>query len=112
MRLVFIGTAAFAVPSLRSLAAAGHDLALVVTQPDRPAHRGLALTPPPVKRAALELRLELYQPERIREPEAVARVREARPELIVVVAYGQIIPASVLAIPDRGVVNVHASLLP
>jgi methionyl-tRNA formyltransferase len=109
--LTFIGTAAFAVPSLRALHGAGHDVALVVTQPDRPGHR-MRLTPPAVKVAALELGLEVFQPERIRAPEAVARLEALAPELAVVVAYGQIIPRSVLAIPPRGVLNVHGSLLP
>ena len=99
------------MPSLRALRRAGHDVALVVTQPDRPGHR-LRLTPPAVKVAAGELGLEVFQPERIRAPEAVVRVAASRPELIVVVAYGQIIPRSVLDIPPRGVLNVHASLLP
>jgi len=99
------------VPSLKALHGAGHDIRLVVTQPDRPGHR-MNITPPPVKVAAIELGLELYQPERIREPEAVERVRAVAAELIVVVAYGQIIPRSMLSIPPRGVVNVHASLLP
>jgi methionyl-tRNA formyltransferase len=111
MRIVFIGTSPFAVPSLRALVAAGHDVALVVTQPDRPANR-LKLRPPAVKVAAAELRLEVSQPERIRQPDAVARITSARPALIVVVAYGQIIPKAVLEIPPRGVLNVHASLLP
>jgi methionyl-tRNA formyltransferase len=99
------------VPSLRALVSAGHGVVLVVTQPDRPGHR-MKLTPPPVKVAAEELGLEVFQPERIREPFTVERLREAAPELIVVVAYGQIIPRAVLDIPVRGVVNVHASLLP
>jgi methionyl-tRNA formyltransferase len=99
------------VPSLRALHGAGHRLALVVTQPDRPGHR-LRLTPPAVKAAALELGLEVFQPERVRAPESVARIAAAAPELIVVVAYGQIIPRSVLEIPPRGILNVHASLLP
>jgi len=99
------------VPSLRALRAAGHDIKLVVTQPDKPGHR-LKLTPPPVKVAAQELGLSVYQPERIREPEAVAKLRALKPELLVVVAYGQIIPPSVLSIPKLGAINVHASLLP
>ena len=111
MRIVFAGTAAFAVPSLRALVAARHEVRLVVTQPDRPGHR-LKLTPPAVKVAAAELRLPVYQPEKIRAPEALARIAEAGPELMVVVAYGQIVPRSVLDLPPRGVVNVHASLLP
>jgi methionyl-tRNA formyltransferase len=99
------------VPSLEALHRAGHEIALVVTQPDRPGHRG-RLTSPPVKEAALRLGLEVFQPERIRSPEAIERVRSARPELMVVVAYGQIIPRSLLDLPLRGVINVHASLLP
>ncbi|HEX9477017.1 MAG TPA: methionyl-tRNA formyltransferase [Candidatus Dormibacteraeota bacterium] len=112
MRLVFAGTAAFAVPSLRSLHAAGHDIVLVITQPDRPAHRGLKVTPSPVKVAAQELGLGVLQPEKIRDPAVVERLRELQPDVIVVVAYAQIIPRDVLAIPPGGVVNVHGSLLP
>jgi methionyl-tRNA formyltransferase len=99
------------VPSLRALSAAGHEIQLVVTQPDRPGHR-MKVTPPPVKVAAQALGLEVYQPARIRDPEAVAKIQRLQPELLVVVAYGQIIPPAVLAIPTRGAVNVHASLLP
>ncbi len=99
------------MPSLHALCRAGHRVQLVVTQPDRPGHR-LRLAPPAVKLAAEELGLEVFQPEKIRAPESVARLAALAPELIVVVAYGQIIPRSVLAIPPRGVVNVHASLLP
>ena len=99
------------MPSLRALVAAGHQVSLVVTQPDRPGHR-LKMSPPAVKVAAEELGLPVFQPERIRQPEAVERIRQAAPELLVVVAYGQIIPRSVLEIPPRGVINVHASLLP
>jgi methionyl-tRNA formyltransferase len=99
------------VPSLRVLHSAGHDIVLVITQPDRPGHR-MKLTPPPVKTAGLALGLDVYQPERIRDPEVVERLRSLRPDLLVVVAYGQIIPPSILAIPPKGVVNVHASLLP
>lgn len=99
------------MPSLLALHGAGHDISLVVTQPDRPGNR-LRTTPPPVKEAAVALGLEVAQPERIRNPEAVDLVAAAAPELIVVVAYGQIIPRAVLDIPPRGVMNVHASLLP
>jgi methionyl-tRNA formyltransferase len=99
------------VPSLRALERAGHGLELVITQPDRPGHR-LRLTPPPVKTAAQELGLTVFQPERVRAPEAIQRLAEAEPELVVVVAYGQIIPAAILQLPPRGVLNVHASLLP
>ena|ERR1700694_4396119 len=111
LKLVFAGTAAFAVPSLKALHAAGHDIQLVITQPDRPGHR-LKVTPSPVKIAAQELRLPVFQPVRIRAEEVVEKLRELAPDLMVVVAYGQIIPVDVLAIPKRGVVNVHASVLP
>jgi methionyl-tRNA formyltransferase len=99
------------VPSLQALHAAGHEIVLVITQPDRPGNRK-RITAPPVKGAAQQLGLELLQPEKIREAEVVSRLRELKPEVMVVVAYGQIIPADMLAIPARGVINVHASLLP
>lgn len=100
------------MPSLKALFDSGHDIQLVITQPDRPARRGMKLTPPPVKVAALQLGLEVYQPERMRDTEAVERLRQLQPDLLVVVAYGQIIPRSVLGIPKLGAVNVHGSLLP
>ena len=100
------------MPSLSALHSAGHSIQLVVTQPDRPARRGMRLTPPPVKVAAQELGLPLYQPEKIRHPEAVERLRLVAPDLLIVVAYGQIIPRAVLDIPRLGALNVHASLLP
>jgi methionyl-tRNA formyltransferase len=84
----------------------------VITQPDRPAHRGLKVVASPVKAAAQELGLDVYQPERIRDRDAIERLRGLAPDLLVVVAYGQIIPPSILSIPKRGAVNVHASLLP
>ena len=99
------------MPSLEALQQAGHELSLVVTQPDRHGHRR-RLTPPPVKEAAAGLGLEVIQPEAIRDAAAVERILEAAPELMVVVAYGQIIPRRLLDLPPRGVVNVHASLLP
>jgi methionyl-tRNA formyltransferase len=97
---------------LRALHLAGHEIQLVITQPDRPARRGLKVMASPVKEVALELSLEVYQPGRIRDAEAVEKLRRLSPDLLVVVAYGQIIPPSVLAIPKLGAVNVHASLLP
>ena len=100
------------MPSLRVLQAAGHEISLVVTQPDRPAGRGMKVAAPPVKVAAQEMGLPVYQPERIREPEALERIGTASPDLLVVVAYGQIIPRSVLSLPRLGAINVHASLLP
>ncbi|HEY8368820.1 MAG TPA: methionyl-tRNA formyltransferase [Thermodesulfobacteriota bacterium] len=107
-----MGTAAFAVPSLRAVVAAGHRVPLVVTQPDRPAGRGQTPTPPPVKVAALELGLPVWQPESIRSEEACARLRDLSPDVIVVAAYGKILPQAILDIPRHGCINVHASLLP
>jgi methionyl-tRNA formyltransferase len=99
------------VPSLEALHVAGHEIALVVTQPDRPGHR-MKVTPPPVKVAAERLGFPMIQPERIREEAVVARLRSVGPDVIVLVAYGQIIPSSILDLAPRGVINVHASLLP
>ena len=112
MAIVFLGTPAFAVPSLRRLAAGGFEIAAVYTQPDRPAGRGRHPAPPPVKTAALELGLEIRQPESLRDPAALAELAALRPEAAVGVAYGQILRREVLDIPDRGVLNVHPSLLP
>lgn len=110
-RLVFMGTPEFAVPSLRALAA-HYEVALVVTQPDRPAGRSRAPRPPAVKVAAQVLGLPIYQPDTLRGPEALARLEAAQPEVIVVAAYGEILRRSVLSLPPKGCVNVHASLLP
>jgi methionyl-tRNA formyltransferase len=99
------------VPSLRALHEAGHEIQLVITQPDRPGHR-MKVTPPPVKVASRELGLSVFQPERVRDPEVGKKLRALSPDVLVVVAYGQIIPAQVLSIPRLGAVNVHASLLP
>lgn len=112
MRLVFLGTPAFAVPSLRATVEAGHAVTAVFTQPDRPKGRGQKNAMPPVKQAALELGLDVHQPEKIRRPEVVEQLRSLAPEAMVVVGYGQIIPQAVLDIPPLGILNVHASLLP
>jgi methionyl-tRNA formyltransferase len=112
MRIVFMGTAAFAVPSLGALLDAGHDIAAVVSQPDRPRGRGLTVHPSPVKARAMEAGLPVLQPERARDPDFVEELRRLAPELIVVVAYGQILRPVVLDLPPRGCVNVHGSLLP
>jgi methionyl-tRNA formyltransferase len=112
LRLIFLGTPEFAVPALDRLVAAGHEVALVVTQPDRPKGRKRELTPSPVKIAALRHGLRVYQPERIRHAEAVEKLRELAPEAMVVVGYGQIIPQSAIDIAPLGIVNAHASLLP
>ncbi len=112
MRAIFLGTPEFAARTLERMIAAGHDVMEVVTQPDRLSGRKQALTPSPVKLAALQHGIPVYQPERIRRPEAVEHLRALAPEVMVVVGYGQIIPQSVIDIPPYGIVNVHASLLP
>ncbi len=112
MRIVFMGTPGFAVPVLEALARGGHQIAGVVTQPDRPGGRGKALREPPVKETALKLGLAVYQPVRVRTPEFIEVLRSLRPEVIVVAAFGQILPQAVLDIPPFGCVNVHSSLLP
>ncbi|HEY1337379.1 MAG TPA: methionyl-tRNA formyltransferase, partial [Bryobacteraceae bacterium] len=112
MRVVYLGTPAFAVPTLERIVAAGHEVAAVITQPDRPRGRGQNPSPTPVKEAALRLDLPVFQPERIRRPEAVETVAAAAPEIMVVVGYGQIIPQQVIDLAPRGIINVHASLLP
>jgi methionyl-tRNA formyltransferase len=110
MKILFMGTAELACPCL--LALAGRQLVGVITQPDRPKGRDLQLTPPPVKVTAQQLNLPVFQPPKMRDPEAVELVRWLKPDLIAVVAYGQILPASVLEIPPKGCINVHTSLLP
>jgi methionyl-tRNA formyltransferase len=113
LRLVFMGTAELARESLRALVDAGlFDLAAVVTQPDRPSGRKLKLQPPPVKALALELGLPVLQPERARDEAFIAELRALKPDLIVVAAYGQILPKAILELPQHGCLNVHASLLP
>ncbi len=112
MSIIFIGTPAFAVPSLERLAGAGHDIAAVITQPDRPAGRRAAPRPPPAKQAAQKLGLDVLQPPTLRDPEVLKRLRALSPEIIIVVAYGQILRQELLDLPSRGVVNVHPSLLP
>jgi methionyl-tRNA formyltransferase len=112
MRLVFLGTPAFAVPTLERMVRAGHEVPAVVTQPDRPRGRGQNSAPSPVKEAAGRLGLPVYQPERIRRPEALDYLRGLGADGMVVVGYGQIIPQSVIDLAPLGIINVHASLLP
>ena len=113
VRLVFCGTPCFAVPTLEALIAAGHEIGLVATQPDRPVGRTKELTAPPVKLAALAAGLEVTQPEKIRDNEEFrARLEAIAPDAIVVVAYGRLIPPWMLALPRLGCINLHASLLP
>lgn len=112
MRIVFMGTPDFAVPCLQALLDAGHAVCGVFTQPDKPKGRGYALAPPPVKELALERGIPVYQPATLRTPEAAALVASLLPEVIVVVAYGKLLPKEILQLPPHGCINVHASLLP
>jgi methionyl-tRNA formyltransferase len=112
VRLVYLGTPVFAVPTLERAVEAGHEVLAVFTQPDRPKGRGQKDAMPPVKEAALLLGLPVSQPERIRRPEVVEQLRALAPDAMVVVGYGQIIPQAILDIPPQGIINVHASLLP
>src|SRR5579863_3531838 len=108
MKLVFLGTPAFAVPSLECVVDAGHQVAAVFTQPDRPKGRGREIAMPPVKESALTHGLTVFQPERVRRPEVVEQLRAMAPDAMVVVGYGQIIPKAILDIPPQGIINVHA----
>ncbi len=110
--LVFMGTPDFAVPPLEALHAAGFRIPLVVTQPDRPKGRGRGVAAPPVKEAALRLGCEVAQPPKVRAPEFIDRLKPMAPDFLVVVAFGQILPQSILQIPMAGSINIHASLLP
>jgi methionyl-tRNA formyltransferase len=112
MDLIFLGTPAFAVPTLERIVAAGHHVVAVFTQPDRPKGRGGQLSASPVKEAALRLGLPVHQPERIRHADIVEQLKQMSPDAMVVVGYGQIIPQSIIDIPKLGIINVHASLLP
>ncbi len=111
VRIVFMGSPEFSVPILRRLTE-HYPVVGVVTQPDRPAGRGRALTPPPIKSLADELGLPVIQPERLKEPAAMQHLQSWKPDLIVVAAFGQILRKEVLELPPRGCINVHASLLP
>jgi methionyl-tRNA formyltransferase len=112
LRIVFAGTPAFAVPPLQALLGTHHRLVGVYTQPDRPAGRGRKLTPSPVKELALEHRVPVLQPKNFRAQHDLASLLAAQPDLMVVAAYGLLLPAAVLAAPRLGCVNIHASLLP
>ncbi|MCR4410545.1 MAG: methionyl-tRNA formyltransferase [Candidatus Saccharicenans sp.] len=113
MRVVFFGSPPTALPTLNGLLAAGHEIKLIITQPDKPAGRGKKLTPPAVKVFAQDHGLPFLQPERIRKDEKVLEaIREANPDINIVVAYGQIIPASIIYLPPLKSLNIHFSLLP
>lgn len=112
MRIVFMGTPDFSVPVLEALAGSRHQVIAAVTQPDKPKGRGGAVAMTPVKEKALELGIPVYQPAKVREPEFVQVLKDLNPDIIVVVAFGQILKENVLKLPAFGCVNVHASLLP
>lgn len=112
MRIVFMGTPDFAVPSLQSLIDTGHTVCAVFTQPDKPKGRGYALAAPPVKELALRHQIDVYQPKTLRTAEAAEQIRGLNPDVIVVTAYGKLLPKEILEIPPYGCINVHASLLP
>lgn len=112
MRIVFMGTPDFAVPSLQALIDAGHEVCAVYTQPDKPQGRKQILTAPPVKTLALEHDIPVFQPNTLKNEDEQARLRELAPEVIIVVAYGKLLPKAVLDIPPHGCINVHGSLLP
>ena len=112
MRIVFMGTPDFAVPSLQALLDAGHEVCAVYTQPDKPQGRKQVLTAPPVKELALQRGIPVYQPVTLKNEDEQAKLRALAPEVIIVVAYGKLLPKAVLDIPPRGCINVHGSLLP
>ena len=112
MRILFMGTPEFAVASLKALVEAGHEICGVFTQPDKPKNRGHKLTFSPVKEYALSQNLPVYQPLKLRDGTALALVQELHPELIVVAAYGRILPEDILNMPPYGSINVHSSILP
>ncbi len=112
MRLVFMGTPDFAVPTLKALIDSEHEVIAVVTQPDKPKGRGKEMQFPPVKEAALQAGIPVYQPLKVRSEEFVAEISAWKPDAIIVAAFGQLLPKSVLELPKYGCINVHASLLP
>ena len=112
MKIVFMGTPEFAVPSLMALVEAGHEICGVFTQPDKPRNRGMKLQPTPVKEYALTQGIPVFQPLKMRDGEALSILKGLAPELIVVAAYGKILPVDILELPPRGCINVHSSLLP
>lgn len=112
MRILFMGTPDFAVPSLKALIEAGHEICGVFTQPDKPKNRGMKLQAPPVKEVAITHEIPVYQPVSVKDGTALEIIEQLAPELIVVAAYGRILPNSILEYPEKGCINVHSSLLP
>ena len=112
MNIVYMGTPDFAVQPLRALAEAGYQMTGVVTQPDKPKGRGKTMMPTPVKEEALKHGFPVYQPAKVRDAEFVEMLKSLNPDIIVVAAFGQLIPKSILELPKFGCINIHASLLP
>lgn len=112
MRIIFMGTPEFAVQVLEAIVKAGHEVVGVYTQPDKPKGRGKSMQYTPVKEKALEYNIPVFQPEQVRKPEVVEEMKKLKPEAVVVVAFGQILPETILNLPPLGCINVHASLLP
>ena len=112
MKIIFAGTPEFAVPALQALIAAGHDIVMVLTQPDRPSGRGMKLKASPVKQLAVSHQIEVFQPETLKDPAVQARIAAVNADVMIVAAYGLIIPSAVLDMPRYGCYNIHASLLP
>ena len=112
MRIIFMGTPDFSVGTLEALVEAGHEVCLVVSQPDKPKGRGKEMQPTPVKEAAMKHGIPVYQPKKIRDPECVEELRKYNADVMVVIAFGQIIPKAILDMPKYGCLNIHASLLP
>ena len=112
MKIIFAGTPEFAVPALQALIAAGHDIVMVLTQPDRPSGRGMKLKASPVKQLAISHQIEVFQPETLKDPAVQARIAAVNADVMIVAAYGLIIPSAVLDMPRYGCYNIHASLLP
>lgn len=112
MKIIFMGTPDFAVAPLRAVWEAGYEIPAVITQPDKPKGRGKTMLPTPVKEEALSHGLAVYQPEKVRDPQFIETLRELAPDIIIVAAFGQIIPKTILELPRFGCINIHASLLP
>lgn len=112
MRVIFMGTPDFSVGTLEAILEAGHEVVLAVTQQDKPKGRGKQMQPPPVKECAMSHGIPVYQPKKVRDPESVSYLKTFQPDIIIVAAFGQILPKEILEMPKYGCVNVHASLLP
>ncbi|PYO04443.1 MAG: methionyl-tRNA formyltransferase, partial [Gemmatimonadetes bacterium] len=112
MRVVFWGTPEFAAPALRALVGEGFEVVGVVTRPDKPQGRSRQITPPPIKRIAIEEEIPVFQPKNARDPELYDTLEKLKPDIAVVVAYGSLLPQKIIDLPKRGTLNIHASLLP